>query len=90
MTNSTPQRREKRVKAWAVIGHGNLLGSGQRGQHYIYWDKEDADAYVTPMNGVMRLMFKKMKFNEATDTWKVIPCTITYTLPKKPLTRRSK
>lgn len=75
--------KKQQVKAWAVVGHGNLIGSGQRGQHYIYWDKEDAERYVTPANETMRIAFKQ-RFNEETDMWNIVPCTITYTLPVKP------
>lgn len=66
-------KKPKALVAWAVISlHGNpdFIGRGQRGQHFIYWDRSDAEEFIEQYQAHQSLTHVDLK-------WKAIKIKIT-------------
>lgn len=70
---------KKTIKAWAVVWvDPNASGYGMRHGSLISSVEENTDACATFLTRI-----QASKWCGKNVDWKVIPCTITYTVPKK-------
>ena len=75
--------KQRRVKAWAIINEkGLLVGEIQHMGEYMFG--------AASLNEKRTREFVRRNNAYWDEDKEVVPCTITYSLPKKPITRRSK
>ena len=73
--DKSPMETELRIDtAWVITTPAEQIGSGQRGQNYIFWDEADAKDWIDE---------RKATLKSLSIVWHVTPCEIHYLVPKK-------